>query len=231
MYEVLMRLIDNLLFLIGYVSGGGVFPRPLSDEEERECIRRIAGGDVAAKNMLIEHNLRLVAHIAKKYSNENNADDLISIGTIGLIKGVNSFNPDKNPKPSTYMARCIENELLMHLRTVKRQSAEISIDETIGIDKEGNNMTFSDILTSDEEDFADIISAKCDADVLRKVMEKVLKKSEYDILCWRYGIDNMPKKTQREVAKILGISRSYVSRIEKKALKKLYEVLKDFDIR
>lgn len=111
MYEILIKLVDNLLFLLGYINGGGLFPKPLSEEEEKDCVRRIAKGDADAKNMLIEHNLRLVAHIAKKYSNDNNADDLISIGTIGLIKGVNSFDPQKNPKPSTYMARCIEKPI------------------------------------------------------------------------------------------------------------------------
>jgi len=230
MFEILVNLINNLLFFIGYVSGNGAFPKPLTDEEEAECVAGIIAGDKQAKNTLIEHNLRLVAHIAKKYSNENNAEDLISIGTIGLIKGVNTFNPQKNPKPSTYIARCIENEVLMHLRSTKKQACEISIDECIGTDKEGNNMTFSDILPADENDIADVISAKCDAVLLRKVMGKFLKKSEYDILCWRYGLNNTPKKTQREVASILGISRSYVSRIEKKALEKLYEVLKDLDI-
>lgn len=231
MFQMLMNLINDLLFLIGYVSGGGAFPKPLSEEEEKKYIEQMQNGDSKAKNILIEHNLRLVAHIAKKYSNENNGEDLISIGTIGLIKGVNTFNPDKNPKLVTYIARCIENEVLMYLRSLKKQSCEISIDECIGTDKEGNSMSFSDILPSEDEDIADAISAKCDAKVLRGVMEKVLKKSEYDILCWRYGLDNMPRKTQKEVAKILGISRSYVSRIEKKALGKLYEVLKDLNIK
>lgn len=231
MFEALMNLINNLLFLIGYVSGNIAFPKPLTPEEEAACIEKMQKGDTEAKNMLIEHNLRLVAHIAKKYSGENNGEDLISIGTIGLIKGINTFNPEKNPKLATYIARCIENEVLMHMRTLKKQSCEVSIDESIGIDKEGNSMTFADILPADEEDIADMISLKCDADVLRSIMGKVLKKSEYDILCWRYGLDGMPRKTQREVAKILGISRSYVSRIEKKALGKLYEILKDLDIR
>ena len=231
MFQLLMNLIDDLLFLIGYVSGGGAFPKPLSEEEEKKCIEQMQHGDSKAKNMLIEHNLRLVAHIAKKYSNENNGEDLISIGTIGLIKGINTFDPDKNPKLVPYIARCIENEVLMYLRSLKKQSCEISIDECIGTDKEGNSMSFADILPGEDGDIADAVSAKCDAKVLRSVMEKVLKKSEYDILCWRYGLDNMPKKTQKEVAQILGISRSYVSRIEKKALGKLYEVLKDLNIK
>ena len=231
MFQALLNLINDLLFFIGYVSGGGTFPKPLSQKEEADCIERMEKGDKTARNTLIEHNLRLVAHIAKKYSTENNADDLISIGTIGLIKGINTFNSQKNPKLATYIARCIENEILMHMRAVKKQSCEVSLDETIGTDKEGNSLSLADILPSDDADVEDIISAKCDADVIKSLMKKLLKKSEYDIMCWRYGLFDNPKKTQQEVADILGISRSYVSRIEKKALEKLYDVLKDLDIR
>lgn len=229
MFELLMNIVKNLLILAGYVSGNGIFPSPLSEEEEAECIKKMLEGDKKAKDSLIEHNLRLVAHISKKYSSENNSEDLISIGTIGLIKGVNTFNPDKNPKLVTYIARCIENEILMYLRTLKKQSGEVSMDECIGTDKEGNSMSLCDILQSDEDDISDVISSKYDAQVLLAVMKKVLKQSEYDIIAWRYGLFNKPRKTQREVAGMLGISRSYVSRIEKKALEKLYEVLKDFD--
>lgn len=226
MFELLMQLLDNLLFLVGYVSGGEAFPKPLTSSEEAECIRKMSSGDKNAANTLIEHNLRLVAHIAKKYSDDNNAEDLISVGTIGLIKGVNTFNPEKNPKLASYAARCIENEILMYMRSLKKQNSEISIDESIGTDKEGNSMTLSDILPSDEEDVSDIIASRYDARVLTSVMKKVLKKSEYDIVAWRYGLFNKPRKTQREVAELLGISRSYVSRIEKKALEKLCEALK-----
>ncbi len=230
MFEILMNLINNLLILVGYVSGNEIFPNPLSEKEEAECIEKMLAGDTKARNTLVEHNLRLVAHISKKYGNESNNEDLISIGTIGLIKGVNTFNPEKNPKLVTYIARCIENEILMYLRTLKKQSGEVSMDETIGTDKEGNSLSLSDILQTDEEDVADIISSRYDAQVLRAVMKKILKQSEYDILSQRYGLNNMPRKTQREVANMMGISRSYVSRIEKKALEKLYEVLKDFEI-
>lgn len=230
MFEILMNLINNLLILVGYVSGNEIFPNPLSEKEEAECIEKMLAGDTKARNTLVEHNLRLVAHISKKYGNESNNEDLISIGTIGLIKGVNTFNPEKNPKLVTYIARCIENEILMYLRTLKKQSGEVSMDETIGTDKEGNSLSLSDILQTDEEDVADIISSRYDAQVMRAVMKKILKQSEYDILAQRYGLNNMPRKTQREVANMMGISRSYVSRIEKKALEKLYEVLKDFEI-
>lgn len=230
MFNIIGDCVKNLLFLIGYVSGNGTFPKPLSEDEERDCILRMSEGDVKAKNILIEHNLRLVAHIAKKYSNDNNADDLISIGSVGLIKGINTFNPDKNPKLATYIARCIENEVLMYMRTLKKQSCEVSMEECIGSDKEGNSMSFADILQVDDGDIADEISAKYDAKMLKNVMTKVLTKNEYDILCWRYGLEGNDRKTQKEVAEILGISRSYVSRIEKKALGKLYDVMKDMNI-
>lgn len=230
MFELLMHLFDKLLFLTGYVGGGEAFPKPLSAEKEAECIKKMTSGDRDAANMLIEHNLRLVAHIAKKYSDENNNEDLISIGTIGLIKGVNTFNPQKNPKLASYAARCIENEILMYMRSLKKQAGEISMDECIGTDKEGNSMSLADILPSDEEDISDIISSRYDASVLTSVMKKALKKSEYDIISQRYGLFNKPRKTQREVAELMGISRSYVSRIEKKALEKLFEVLKDTGI-
>lgn len=230
MFSIIGEFIKNLLFLIGYVSGNGTFPKPLSEEEERECILRMVRGDVKAKNILIEHNLRLVAHIAKKYSNDTNADDLISIGSIGLIKGINTFNPDKNPKLATYIARCIENEVLMYLRTLKKQSCEVSMEECIGSDKEGNSMSLADIIPADDGDIADEISKKYDAKMLKKVMLNVLNSNEYDILCWRYGLNGNDRKTQREAAEFLGISRSYVSRIEKKALGKLYDAMKDMNI-
>ena len=221
MFALLWNMIQDFLFLAGYVGGNNAFPKQLSPEEERLYVERYQQGDLEAKNMLIEHNLRLVAHIAKKYSNESNMDDLISIGIIGLIKGINTFNPEKNSKLATYIARCIENEVLMVLRSSKKLSSEISLDECIGTDKEGNNMTFSDILPADAVDVIDEISTKMDIQKLYRAMEKTLKKSEIDILNWRYGLNNTKKKTQKEIADILGISRSYVSRIEKRALKKL----------
>lgn len=221
MLTVIFEWLQTVLILAGYVSGNAAFPKPLNAEEEREYLRRYAQGDENAKNVLIERNLRLVAHIAKKYADEKSLEDLISIGTIGLIKGINTFNTDKNYKLSCYIARCIENEVLMHLRSSKRLTSEISIDESIGTDKEGNNMTFSDILTSDNPDIADEISRRLEAKRLYHAMDNVLTKSEHDIIRWRYGLLNTPKKTQKEIAEILGISRSYVSRIEKKCLKKL----------
>ncbi len=225
LFDLISEWISGILLMAGYVTGSAAFPKPLSPEEEKHYLERYKEGDQEAKNALIEHNLRLVAHISKKYSDDKNQEDLISIGTIGLIKGINTFDPGKNSRLSTYIARCIENEVLMYLRTSKKLNNEISMDESIGTDKEGNNMTFSDILMMDQVDFADSISSKLEAQKLYEAMKTVLKPSEVEILCWRYGLGNTKKKTQKEIAEIMGISRSYVSRIEKKCLKKLSAIL------
>lgn len=227
MFSILFEWIQSVLILAGYVSGNATFPKPLSSDEEKRYIAQYAEGDEDAKNILIEHNLRLVAHIAKKYADEKNLEDLISIGTIGLIKGINTFNPQRNSRLSTYISRCIENEVLMVMRSSKKLQNEISIEENIGTDREGNNMTFSDVLTSDTTDISDIISGKIEAQKLYAAMKKVLNQNEINILCWRYGLGNQKKKTQKEIADILGISRSYVSRIEKKCLEKLFAELKE----
>lgn len=219
---ILFELFRSIFLLTGYVSGESAFPPPLDAEEEKKYIELLQQGDAEAKNILIERNLRLVAHIAKKYlSSGCDNDDLISIGTIGLIKGINTFSPDKNPKLVSYISRCIENEVLMVLRSRKKLMNEVSMDDTIGVDKEGNSFTFSDILSADIADFADYVSDKTELKKLAGAMNRVLKKSEMDILCWHYGLNNTKRKTQKEIAEIMGISRSYVSRIEKKALKKL----------
>lgn len=220
------EVIQNILLFLGFVSGNA-FPKPLSKKEEEKYISLWEEGDERAKNILIEHNLRLVAHIAKKYAGENNFDDLVSVGTIGLIKGINTFDKSKTSKLTTYIARCIENEVLMTMRASKRLSNEVSLEESIGTDKEGNNMTFSDILQADTDDISDIIALKIDIKKLYSAMSEVLTNDEKNILCWRYGLLNEKRKTQKEVSDILGISRSYVSRIEKKAIKKLAEKLKE----
>lgn len=227
MFGIFFEWIQTVLVLAGYVSGNATFPKPLSSEEEKKYLALYADGDEEAKNILIERNLRLVAHIAKKYADEKTLEDLISIGTIGLIKGVNTFNPKKNSKLSTYISRCIENEVLMFLRSSKKQQSEVSLEDSIGTDREGNNMTFSDVLTADSAEISDIIFGKLEAQKLYKAMKKVLNKNEINILCWRYGLGNQQKKTQKEIADILGISRSYVSRIEKKCLEKLFAELKE----
>lgn len=222
MLSLFMDVIQNVLLFLGFVSGNA-FPKPLSKKEETLYLKKWADGDEMAKNILIEHNLRLVAHIAKKYAGENNFDDLVSVGTIGLIKGINTFNPEKTSKLTTYIARCIENEVLMTLRTSKKLTQEVSLEDSIGTDKEGNNMTFSDILQADEDDISDIIAMKIDVKKLYRAISQALSEDEKNILCWRYGLLNTRRKTQKEIADILGISRSYVSRIEKKAIKKLAE--------
>lgn len=227
MFGIFFEWIQTVLILAGYVSGNATFPKPLTSAEEKKYLELYAEGDEGAKNILIEHNLRLVAHIAKKYADEKTLEDLISIGTIGLIKGVNTFNPKKNSKLSTYISRCIENEVLMFLRSSKKQQSEVSLDDSIGTDREGNNMTFSDVLTADTAEISDIIFSKLESQKLYKAMKKVLNKNEISILCWRYGLGNQNKKTQKEIADILGISRSYVSRIEKKCLEKLLAELKE----
>lgn len=209
MLGLFMDVIQNVLLFLGFVSGNA-FPKPLSKKEESLHLQKWAEGDENAKNILIEHNLRLVAHIAKKYAGENNFDDLVSVGTIGLIKGINTFNPEKTSKLTTYIARCIENEVLMTLRASKKLTQEVSLDDSIGTDKEGNNMTFSDILQADEDDISDIIAMKIDIKKLYNAILKVLSEDEKNILCWRYGLLNSRRKTQKEIADILGISRSYV---------------------
>ena len=221
MFDLLLNLIQELIFFAGYVGNGNAFPKQLSKKDEEKYLSLYKEGDQSAKNILIEHNLRLVAHIAKKYGNENNMDDLISVGIVGLIKGINTISPDKNPRLVTYISRCIENEILMLLRSSKKTANDISLDEPIGIDKEGNNMTFSDILPADTRDIVEEISLKVDVKKLYSILNKVLTPNELNIISWRYGLNNKKRKTQKEIAALLGISRSYVSRIEKKALKKL----------
>lgn len=225
MLDMLVGLMHELIFLAGYVGGGNAFPKQLPPEEESKYLELYRGGDMAARNILIEHNLRLVAHIAKKYSNENNSDDLISIGIIGLIKGINTFSAERNPRLAAYIARCIENEILMFLRSAKKTAAEVSLEEPIGVDKEGNSMTFSDILPAESTDIIEEMALSSDIKKLYRVMGEVLSPSEEEIISWRYGLNNSKRKTQKELAEILGISRSYVSRIEKKALKKLYAAM------
>lgn len=215
-------LLKDIYFIIGYVSNSNSFPQPLSPEEEREYLRLYKEGDEKAKSILVEHNLRLVAHIVKKYSNSpKDTDDLISIGTIGLIKGISTYNIDKGTKLATYAARCIENEILMTLRSNQKIKNEVSLQDPIGIDKEGNEITLIDILGSEVDDIYDKVELKIAATKLYQLMEKVLKKREKMILEMRYGLNDGGNKTQREIAKMLGISRSYVSRIEKRAIKKL----------
>ncbi len=217
-------LLLNGAFLTLRLGGrAGSFPRPLSAEEERECVDLWLRGDVDARNRLIEHNLRLVAHIIKKYyTSEDDQDDLISIGTIGLIKGVSTYRPDKGVRLATYAARCIENEILMHFRSAKKNLADVSLSESIDSDADGNSLMLMDVL-ADEEDMADRITSRELCRQLNGCIERCLDGREAQILRLRYGLSGDEPLTQRETARKCGISRSYVSRLEKRALQKLKE--------
>ena len=220
MFFDLFSVLRNLFCFTGSYSVE-VFPEPLSAEEEEECIKLKMNGDVEARNKLIEHNLRLVAHIIKKFDNKYvDTDDLISIGTIGLIKGVDTFVPDKKVKITTYCARCIENEILMFFRSNNKYSKDVSINEAIGFDKDGNEIAIIDLLKTPKPDFLDDIDKK-DNILLFKKYINVLTPREKEILVRRYGLNNTEEETQRVISKKMGISRSYVSRIEKRALTKI----------
>lgn len=205
-------------------SGNNSFPQPLSPEEEEKYLKLYKDGDEDAKDVLIERNLRLVAHIAKKYiSTCKDNEDLISIGTIGLIKGISSFKSDKNTRLATYAARCIENEILMFLRSSKKYANDLYLQDPISQDKEGNEITILDILSEKEDTVGNIVDLGFDLDSLSGALKTELTKRELMVLTMRYGLSGTEEITQREIAKMLGISRSYVSRIEKKAIKKLHD--------
>lgn len=210
--------LSNLLFVILHVTGSGSFPRPLTAKEEREYLERFQNGDMEARSKLIEHNLRLVAHIIKKYySSQSDQDDLVSIGTIGLIKAVNTFDSGKGIRLSSYAARCIENEVLMFFRNGKKSAQDVSMNEPIDTDKEGNTLTLMDVMST-EDNIVDNLDIKIKSEQLKKYLVEVLTPRERIIIELRYGLNGSRPLTQREVAQRLKISRSYVSRIEKKAL-------------
>lgn len=220
MFDFLKSLFKDFYFFSAAYSNN-VFPDPLSKEEEEEYVKKAMLGDEYARNQLIEHNLRLVAHIVKKYDHrKEDADDLISIGTIGLIKGVDSFSYKHGTRITTYCARCIENEILMHYRGDKKYSKNVSINDSVGFDKEGNEITFLDILKTPKPDFALDLHQKNNIHLLKDYFS-VLTEREKEIIIKRYGLYDCDEVTQKEIAKELGISRSYVSRIEKRALTKL----------
>ena len=220
--DALYHFFGQMIFGVGYIQSGNLFPEPLSAEEEKDCLEKMMQGDENARNILIEHNLRLVAHVAKKYNNTNiDQDDLISIGTIGLIKGINSFNTEKNIKLATYTARCIENEILMFLRSNKKVNSEVFLNEPVGKDKDDNVVTLQEILEVDEKNVEDEVDLKIKVKKLYQKMKIVLKQREKTILELRFGLAGDKPKTQTEIAEMLDISRSYVSRIETKAIGKL----------
>lgn len=207
------------------LSSGGSFPKPLSAKEERDYLVRAAEGDLEARNILIERNLRLVAHIMKKYYTQaSDQEDLISIGTIGLIKGISTFQPEKGTRLATYAARCIENEILMHFRGQKKSATDVSLSDYIETGKDGTSLSLMDVVCSDEDVFEQLSEQELIGRMSRAV-QTVLEPREREILRMRYGLSGATPLTQREVAEQCGISRSYVSRIEKKALRKLREEL------
>jgi len=217
----ILLMLNSLFFSLRVSDGGGSFPRPLKADEERIYLERYAAGDLEARNVLIEHNLRLVAHIVKKYyTQSSNQDDLISIGTIGLIKGISTFKADKNVRLATYASRCIENEILMHFRSQKKLQGEVSLSDTLDGDGDGNSLSLMDVISVDD-DMLENLDARDSCIQVRQYVERCLSDREKMIITMRYGLNNQPPKTQREIAAQSGISRSYVSRIEKKALKKL----------
>lgn len=222
MIGFLAAMLKPLILLISYVSNGSSFPKPLPPEEEAKYLELMMQGDENARNVLIEHNLRLVAHIAKKYAGSTrDSEDLISVGTIGLIKGINSFKPDKGVKLATYIARCVDNEILMLLRAQKKSQGDISLNESIGTDKEGNQILLIDIMKSKDEEIFEDIDLQMQIKKLYKNIVSELDDREREVVRLRYGLASDESKTQREIAKAMGISRSYVSRIEKKAVSKL----------
>lgn len=216
----ILKILGTCMFFRTSYSNN-VFPEPLSKEEEDKCIELLLKHNKDARNKLIEHNLRLVAHIVKKFDTKNtSSDDLISIGTIGLIKGIDSYSKKHNTKITTYCARCIENEILMYFRSNKKNNLNISLDEPLGYDKDGNDITILDILKAPKPDYVEEIYLKENIDLLNKYLN-ILTEREKEIIKRRYGLNNYDEQTQKEIAKSLNISRSYVSRIEKRALTKI----------
>ncbi len=228
MFDAIWVLLRDIFFYAGFVGSKNAFPAPLTPDEERELLERLKDGDSEARAGLIEHNLRLVAHIAKKYAApRRDMDDLISIGTVGLIKAVSTFNSDRGSTLATYAVRCIENEILMSLRAEKKQLGEVSINDPIGVDKEGNQIVLSDVLGSDIDDTHNAAELSIATVRLREIMNAVLNERERSVITLRFGLKDGCAMPQREVGRILGISRSYVSRLEKKAVKKLNEAFFD----
>ena len=221
-FAALALFVKQLMLLVSYVKNNA-FPQPLTEEEEEKHLRLMQQGDQTSRNLLIEHNLRLVAHSVKKFDNTGeDLEDLISIGTIGLIKAIESFSPDKGTKLATFAARCIENEILMHLRSLKKTRKDVSLHDPIGTDKEGNEITLIDILGTEDDDVVDKVQLKIEKSKIYRNLD-ILDDREKEVVIGRFGLEHGgEERTQREIAKELGISRSYVSRIEKRALMKLY---------
>ena len=225
-FSNILEIFCSNIFLTGYISGNNTFPQPLDEKEEAKYLELLKSGDKNAKGVLIERNLRLVAHIVKKYQIPNkDIDELISIGTVGLIKAIDSFDASKGTRLATYASRCIENEILMLFRSNKKQKGETFLHDPIGVDKEGNEISLIDVLSSDKDSVVEMVESNIQIRALYAKINTALSEREGEIIRMRYGLVDGKCKTQREIASLLGISRSYVSRIEKKALKKLKKEL------
>ena len=224
--EFLSFILGKITFFTGSVLGSSSFPKPLSAKEEAECLERMRAGAKSAKDKLVSHNMRLVAHVVKKYNGAADSDDLISVGSIGLIKAINSFQPDKGTQLATYTARCIENEILMLLRSNKKFKNDVSLTDPVGADKDGNELTLMDLLCEKEDAVFEQVDKGIEREKFLEFIKEVLTEREYTVLCLRYGLKGESNYAQREVARFLKISRSYISRIEKKAIDKLKVAVK-----
>ena len=220
MLESAFMLLLNSVLLMLRIAPGDSFPKPLTREEEKACLERWLAGDLEARNVLVEHNLRLVAHIVKKYYQTDDADELISIGSIGLIKGINTYRPDKGVRLATYVSRCIENEILMAFRARRKTAGDVSLSEALDTDEDGGGLKIMDVIAS-EDDLADQIGSRELCRSLRENIDRCLDEREAKIIRLRYGLDGTDPLTQLETAEVCKISRSYVSRLEKRALEKL----------
>ncbi|MCH5165708.1 MAG: RNA polymerase sporulation sigma factor SigK [Clostridiales bacterium] len=222
--ETFMTFLSRIFFFTSFVNNNGSFPKPLPADEERMYFDRYKNGDREAYDILVRHNLRLVAHIVKKYNNAGEADDLISVGSIGLIKGIETFEPDKGCQLTTYAAKCIENEILMYIRANKKHRQAVSLYESVGTDKEGNDIALMDVIPQNNDGYAEIEN-NIVLEKVKDVMKEVLTESEQQVISLRYGLADNIAYTQSQVAKKLDISRSYVSRIEKRAISKIAKAI------
>lgn len=222
--ETFMTFLSRIFFFTSFVNNNGSFPKPLTAEQERAYFDRYKNGDKEAYDILVKHNLRLVAHIVKKYNNAGEADDLISVGSIGLIKGIETFAPDKGCQLTTYAAKCIENEILMYIRANKKHRQAVSLYESVGTDKEGNDIALMDVIPQQNDGYAEIENGIV-LEKVREIMKDVLSPSEQQVISMRYGLDDKTAYTQSQVASKLDISRSYVSRIEKRAIAKIAKAI------
>lgn len=227
--ENFITFLQKIMFFSAYINNNSSFPKPLTQEQEAEYLSKFRNGDEKAKEILIHHNLRLVAHIVKKYNQADEADDLISVGSLGLIKAINTYKDGMGTQFSTYAARCIENEILMLLRVNKKHKNTVGLDDVICSDQEDNDVSIIDLTYEEENDVSKITENIVLSEKINKILKSNLTKREYCIICLRFGLNGLPALTQREVAKKLGISRSYISRLEKKALEELRTIMKKED--